>query len=65
MTHSVKFIVDKAGRGKVWVDGNEINASELTYEVKGGGPSIISIKFMAEVDGQVEFREITGVAAKV
>jgi hypothetical protein len=65
MTHKLTFALDETGHGKVQLDGRDIAATEIIYHAGGGaGIAEITLKIMAEVDGEVEIKELTNVTPK-
>ncbi|MCW2228109.1 hypothetical protein [Bradyrhizobium elkanii] len=60
MSHKIKFQINEASQGRVWLDGKEIDVTEISYQAKGGNTlAIVTLKMIAEVDGEIEIRELT------
>lgn len=50
MTYKVNINVNAASRGKVEIDGMSINASAVNFSASSGELTMVTIKFMAEVN---------------
>ncbi len=62
MTHKIRLDVNEVSRGKVWLDGKEIDVTEITYHAKAGSVAEVTIKLWASVEGDIEIFELTNAA---
>jgi hypothetical protein len=57
--HKLKFTLNEQGFGTVTLDGCEIDVAALTYTQRAGEPSTVTMTIFAQVDGEVEVKELT------
>ncbi len=62
MTHKIKLDISEASLGHIWLDGKEISVTEFAYKAKAGNMAEVTIKMIADVEGDIEITKLTNAA---